>query len=259
MKRNQKRERTHLVDQGFEEFMTYFRSTFGGFKELCQSVECPIGIDYTNTICFHYSACDLTLSEQWGIYKDGVSKFMDTLDDEIEFTENISAHILVLSHPFFKDIDTGKPVSWENALDLILSKWEIGYLDYKTAAVICEAIITDKYKYSLNHSKNKASNDIKPLYDILKLKVAGASIRKVSNAACIKNNVFREFQGVEMNGLNLAFLFYSTFRMAVSYSIKSSKLLPIGFQRNRFYDKTEKDYLMILTDCLATYHQSTNL
>ena len=42
MKRNQKRERTHLVDQGLEEFMTYFRSTFGGFKELCQSVECPI-------------------------------------------------------------------------------------------------------------------------------------------------------------------------------------------------------------------------
>ena len=104
MKRNQKRERTHLVDQGLEEFMTYFRSTFGGFKELCQSVECPIGIDYTNTICFHYSACDLTLSEQWDIYKDGVSKFMDTLDDEIEFTENISAHILVLYHPFLKTL-----------------------------------------------------------------------------------------------------------------------------------------------------------
>lgn len=224
-KRNQNQNIENSVDRSFEAFLKYNKRRFKDYKKFCNSVRCLTrdrltGESEKNVV--------YTLCKKWSLYIESVSEYLNSAIEDGLIPLDIPPKQFKLSHPFFYHKKEKRPISYEDSLDLILSKWVEGIIDFKQAAEICEGIITDVFLDSLYKTRGCGNIEISDLYRVLMLKVVGSSFHKLIKDS--RNNNAQENYHIEteLKDVDLPNLFLMTYRISVLVGFRLGLLLSIS-------------------------------
>ena len=258
-KRNQKQRKGNSTDRSFEAFLKYHKRRDKGFKEFSDSLDRLLEC-YRLEEPLNDSNCELSLSEEWGRYVDAVSSFMKFCIERQMISAQTTPKQFVLSHPYFKDKNTGNSFSFEKSLDIVLSKWENGIIDFKLAAELCEAIITDIYCSSLCNSTDPKLPTLQHLYHVLMLKSTGAAFHRVIKGFCDKERLLKEYSSANSDDGYLAHLFLHTMMIAASYLYKTfAKNEHKTMEIIETLNNNESDFAEILFGYIQTYQPDFSL
>lgn len=257
MKRKQnKKQENSSVNRHFEEFLKYYNNEYKDYKKFRDLINSFLKkkVEKAHVSKEYEEAKELALSVIWSLYIDFVFKYVDVLHKKEYIPVMISPKQKVLFHPLFKNSNTGMPLSYEEDLDLILTKWEDGIIDYNVAADMCEGIIMDIYCCSISDSQNNKTADIKKLYKVLMIKVAGAAFNKVFKAFYKQDSFMEELTRDKNHHFDLPFLFIHTLKSAVFFLFKYFHYVLVeDFQILSVLNNKDRDYYNLLFTYINTY------